>query len=475
MDSASCPALVAPAAVTLAFVRALPKVDLHAHLNGSIPCQILQELIREDTDAAFSATDWGAGGGGGSSAAIVSAAPAGDGGGEHGGDAALTQRQRDMLAVVTLRAGDTRSLAECFAIFDVIHSVVRSVETVTRIARECVLSFARDGCVYLELRTTPRRDVMTAEEYVAAVEKGLAEGEAAAAAEAEVQAERERLMEDDEDEDEECRAAAEDEEDEEGTRMEGEARDGVEHRDDEAAADGACESLEAGGAPCVPAGTVGTVPRRRCRVRKSRGGRMSSTATCTSRITARLLLSINRSQSADAARRTVDLALALVGRPTNKYVVGVELSGNPHSGSFEAVLPELERARRGGLPVSVHAAEVVSHQETSSMLRFRPERLGHALHLTPQHVELIAAAVPPHARAATRAADAGAAGSVSVAADAVANAENGGPQRDEVTTDGDSALPLRPIPIEVCPTSNRLTLHLESLEDHPRLSTWLDR
>ena len=140
-----------------------------------------------------------------------------------------------MLETLKLRAHDQRSLKECFAIFDVIHSVVTSKSTVTRIARECVEDFAADGCVYLELRSTPRRDVMTAREYVSAVELGLAQGEART------------------------------------------------------------------------------------------GGK----------IEARLILSINRGQSVEAAEDTVDLALELAARPNNRYIVGVELSGNPFVSDFK--------------------------------------------------------------------------------------------------------------------------------------------
>ena len=58
------------------------------------------------------------------------------------------------------------------------------------------------------------------------------------------------------------------------------------------------------------------------------------------------------------------------------------------------------------------------------MLEFRPLRLGHALCLTAAQVE-------------------------------------------EVAEEG--------VHVEVCPTSNKLTLQLPRLEDHPHLGTWIDR
>ena len=155
--------------MTLGFCRRLPKVELHAHINGSIRAATLEDLVVSATTIA-TPTAAASGGGGG-------------GGGDSGGDeSAMRSLRAKMLSTLKLRAGDQRSLRECFAIFDVIHSVVRTASAVTRITRECVEDFAADGCAYLELRSTPRRDVMTAREYVAAVEAGLAEGEEAAAA-----------------------------------------------------------------------------------------------------------------------------------------------------------------------------------------------------------------------------------------------------------------------------------------------------
>ena len=52
-----------------------------------------------------------------------------------------------------------------------VYKVVCRPETVTRITRECVLAFAREGCIYLELRSTPRRDALTARQYVDAVKE----------------------------------------------------------------------------------------------------------------------------------------------------------------------------------------------------------------------------------------------------------------------------------------------------------------
>ena len=69
----------------------------------------------------------------------------------HGGDASLSREARRLLSL----RGE-RSLADCFALFDVIHSLTTRHDVVERVTREAVEDFAADGVLYLELRTTPK-------------------------------------------------------------------------------------------------------------------------------------------------------------------------------------------------------------------------------------------------------------------------------------------------------------------------------
>lgn len=78
--------------------------------------------------------------------------------------------------------------------------------------------------------------------------------------------------------------------------------------------------------------------------------------------------------AAEAALETVQLAELFQERG----VVGVDLSGNPTLGHFDTWIPALQRARDGGLKLSLHCAEVDNPAEVREMLAFRPERLVRA-------------------------------------------------------------------------------------------------
>ena len=138
-------------------------------------------------------------------------------------------------------------------------------------------------------------------------------------------------------------------------------------------------------------------------------------------ISCRLLLSIDRATADDAvAHSTVALA-----HEFTPIVVGIDLSGNPTKGTFSSFLPALEAARESGLSVTLHCAEVANDDEVTQMINFQPDRLGHALTLNSEHRKHL----------------------LSMA---------------------------RPIPIEICPTSNIKTLQLSSLSLHPTARLWIN-
>ncbi|KAG2009158.1 hypothetical protein GB937_007934 [Aspergillus fischeri] len=93
-----------------------------------------------------------------------------------------------------------------------------------------------------------------------------------------------------------------------------------------------------------------------------------------------LILAIDRGNNTAAdALSIIDLAIA--HRPR---VVGVDICGNPTKGDVALYGPALAKAKAHGLGITVHFAETQasgSERELSTLLSFRPDRLGHVIHV----------------------------------------------------------------------------------------------
>lgn len=100
-----------------------------------------------------------------------------------------------------------------------------------------------------------------------------------------------------------------------------------------------------------------------------------------SQISVYLILAIDRGNDTAAdALSIVDLAIA--HRPR---VVGVDICGNPTKGDVALYGPALAKAKAHGLGITVHFAETEasgSERELSTLLSFRPDRLGHVIHVS---------------------------------------------------------------------------------------------
>ncbi|KAJ7695759.1 Metallo-dependent hydrolase [Mycena rosella] len=120
----------------ISFIQNLPKAELHAHLNGSIPVPILLELARE-----------------------------------HRADGAASSAIQAGLK--RLENLELTALSEFFGLFPAIYALTSTPAALARAARGVLREFL-DGdapqCTYLELRSTPRATAdMTRAEYVEAV------------------------------------------------------------------------------------------------------------------------------------------------------------------------------------------------------------------------------------------------------------------------------------------------------------------
>ncbi|KAJ3648715.1 hypothetical protein Zmor_020494 [Zophobas morio] len=114
------------------FCKNLPKIELHAHLNGSLSASILQKLGCSSEDIL--------------------------------GYQKLTQQV----------FAQEKRLQECFSLFKIAHNSTNNRKAVYEATKYVVEEFRADNVIYLELRTTPRREEnMTKIDYIEAVVKGI--------------------------------------------------------------------------------------------------------------------------------------------------------------------------------------------------------------------------------------------------------------------------------------------------------------
>jgi adenosine deaminase len=109
------------------FLRSLPKAELHAHLNGSIPISVLQELGSEYDSI----------------------------------DSPSVDNESVKAGISKLRDGPSlETISDFFSLFPAIYALTSTPASLRRATR-AVLSTFLDGdlpqCNYLELRTTPRQ------------------------------------------------------------------------------------------------------------------------------------------------------------------------------------------------------------------------------------------------------------------------------------------------------------------------------
>jgi len=114
----------------ISFLQSIPKAELHAHLNGSIPIKVLQELASEYL----------------SSISPISELSISD-----------STLQESLQLLTTGPSLD--NIDDFFSLFPAIYALTSTPDTLRRVTRAVLHDFL-DGdhpqCTYLELRTTPR-------------------------------------------------------------------------------------------------------------------------------------------------------------------------------------------------------------------------------------------------------------------------------------------------------------------------------
>ncbi|XP_030832661.1 adenosine deaminase-like protein [Strongylocentrotus purpuratus] len=136
--------MASPSKVDLEYCQQLPKVELHAHINGSISPSTLQKLAVKTNSSS---------------------------------DKSVKETLNEIHRWRTLvEKRERQTMNGCFQTFKLIHRVIKDVKAVSMVTYDVIKEFASDGVKYLELRSTPRDDAtngMTKRLYIDAVMKGI--------------------------------------------------------------------------------------------------------------------------------------------------------------------------------------------------------------------------------------------------------------------------------------------------------------
>lgn len=94
-----------------------------------------------------------------------------------------------------------------------------------------------------------------------------------------------------------------------------------------------------------------------------------------------LIISVDRRMGEEDIKECVDIAIQL--KQQGRRVVGIDLCGDPLVGDMELFKPYFKRAKQHGLGITLHIAETKdnSDHDSSLLMSFEPDRLGHATFL----------------------------------------------------------------------------------------------
>jgi adenosine deaminase len=104
----------------------------------------------------------------------------------------------------------------------------------------------------------------------------------------------------------------------------------------------------------------------------------------------KLILSVDRSNSAEEAMDVVKMAL----KYRSRGVVGVDLCGNPAKGDVSIYREAFKKAKEEGLKITLHFAEAPQSStdtELRTLLSYEPGRIGHVINVPDEIKEIIIA------------------------------------------------------------------------------------
>ena len=139
------------------FTKHIPKIEIHAHLNGSIRESTLVEFMTEQKT-------------------ITQLSPSLLNLLQFTSSSSSSSSSSSTTTLNNEYNSRQRSLSQCFEIFPLIHQSVNTTNHLKRITEEALLDFSNAYVCYLELRTTPR-PMPTKQIYVDTVVNTMSEFE----------------------------------------------------------------------------------------------------------------------------------------------------------------------------------------------------------------------------------------------------------------------------------------------------------
>jgi adenosine deaminase len=105
-------------------------------------------------------------------------------------------------------------------------------------------------------------------------------------------------------------------------------------------------------------------------------------------------MSLNRSVPIEKMVKYLDSVLVEYDKNPEwqKYVVGADFCGVPWEGDINNFVELFQLIRDKNIKLTTHTAELAVHAyETSDMLKFKPERVGHFCYATDEEMKVLAA------------------------------------------------------------------------------------